>query len=162
MSQLRITKVILKDFKGFHEKEYAHGEIERMKQPNGTGKTTVATAITWALFDKDYEMNSNPNIRPNTEIENEFVPTVTLVFDIDGTEVTFAKMQKKAISKPNEQGIRKVTLTNSYEINSVPKREADIKPFFAEHGINYDLMLSLMHPDVFTSQKSVDMRNILF
>ena len=47
-------------------------------------------------------------------------------------------------------------------INSVPKREADIKPFFAEHGINYDLMLSLMHPDVFTSQKSVDMRNILF
>ncbi len=162
MSQLKITKIILKDFKGFHEKEYTASQIEKMKQPNGTGKTTVATAIMWTLFDKGYELNSNPNIRPNDEVENEFVPTVTLLFDLDGTEITFAKMQKKSLSKPDEKGIRKVTLTNSYEINSVPKREADIKPFFAEHGIDSDILLACMHPDVFTSQKAVDMRNILF
>ena len=46
---------------------------------------------------------------------------------MDGKEITIAKMQKRKVGKPDANGISKVTLTNTYEINSVPKTERDFK-----------------------------------
>lgn len=158
--RLKIKKLVLENFKGAVSKTYICGNITRIMGANGKGKTTIATAWYWLTSDKDYQLNSNPNIRPNTDIE--CVPTVTAILDIDGTEVTIAKMQKCHKSKPNDKGQVKVTLTNSYEVNSVPLTERDFKARLEEYGVDFTTLLVCSHPDVFTGQKAKEMRELLF
>lgn len=150
----------LENFKGTKDKTYEFGKTTRVSGMNRLGKTTIATAWFWLLADKNYELVSNPNIRPD-DVE-ECVPTVTAVLDVDGKEITIAKMQKRKVGKPDENGISKVTLTNTYEINSVPKTERDFKADLEELGLIVDNFLVCSHPDVFTGQKQADMRKVLF
>ena len=159
-------KMILKSmhlefFKGVQDKTYSFGNpITRIKAMNGRGKTTIADAFMWVLFDKSYALVSNPNIRPN-DVE-ECTPAVTLVLDIDGKEVTISKAQKRKVSKPDVLGVSKVTLSNTYEVNSVPKTERDFKAYMEEAGVDFETALVCIHPSVFTSQKAADMRKVLF
>lgn len=150
----------LENFKGTKDKCYEFVKTTRISGMNRLGKTTIATAWFWLLADKNYELVSNPNIRPD-DVE-ECVPTVTAVLDVDGKEIAIAKMQKRKVGKPDVNGISKVTLTNTYEINSVPKTERDFKADLEELGLIVDNFLVCSHPDVFTGQKQADMRKILF
>lgn len=150
----------LENFKGTKDKTYEFGKTTRVSGMNRLGKTTIATAWFWLLADKNYELVSNPNIRPD-DVE-ECVPTVTAVLDVDGKEIAIAKMQKRKVGKPDANGISKVTLTNTYEINSVPKTERDFKADLEELGLIVDNFLVCSHPDVFTGQKQADMRKVLF
>ena len=150
----------LENFKGTKDKTYEFGKTIRVSGMNRLGKTTIATAWFWLLADKNYELVSNPNIRPD-DVE-ECVPTVTVVLDVDGKKITIAKMQKRKVGKPDANGISKVTLTNTYEINSVPKTERDFKADLEELGLIVDNFLVCSHPDVFTGQKQADMRKVLF
>ena len=150
----------LENFKGAKDKIYKFGKTTRVSGMNRSGKTTIATAWFWMLADKNYELVSNPDIRPD-DVE-ECVPTVTAVLDVDGKEISIAKMQKRKVSKPDVNGISKVTLTNTYEINSVPKTERDFKADLEELGLSFDNFLVCSHPDVFTGQKQADMRKVLF
>lgn len=157
---VKLKSLHLENFKGAKDKTYQFGEMTRILGMNRLGKTTIATAWFWLLADKNYELNSNPNIRPD-DVE-ECIPTVTAVLDIDGKEVTIAKMQKRSVSKPNDKGVRKVTLTNTYTINEVPKTERDFKSYLEDLGLSFDNFLVCSHPDVFTGQKTADMRKVLF
>lgn len=150
----------LENFKGAKDKIYKFGKTTRVSGMNRIGKTTIATAWFWLLADKNYELVSNPNIRPD-DVE-ECVPTVTAVLDVDSKEITIAKMQKRKVSKPDANGISKITLTNTYEINSVPKTERDFRADLEELGLSFDNFLVCSHPDVFTRQKQADMRKVLF
>ena len=155
----------LENFKGTKDKTYEFGKTTRLSGMNRIGKTTIATAWFWLLADKNYELVSNPNIRPD-DVE-ECVPTVTAGLDVDVKKITIAKMQKRKVGKPDANGISKVTLTNTYEINSVPKTERDFKADLEELGLSFDNFLVCSHPDVFTkdlSQKNKqdNMRKYLF
>lgn len=155
----------LENFKGTKDKIYEFGKTTRVSGMNRLGKSTIATAWFWLLTDKSYELVSNPNIRPD-DVE-ECVPTVTAVLDVDSKEITIAKMQKRKVSKTDANGISKVTFTNTYEINSVPKTERDFKADLEELGLSFDNFLVCSHPDVFTkdlSQKNKqdNMRKYLF
>lgn len=158
--KVTLKSLHLENFKGTKDKTYEFGKSTRVSGMNRLGKTTIATAWFWLLADKNYELVSNPNIRPD-DVE-EFVPTVTAVLDVDGKEITIAKMQKRKVGKPDANGISKVTLTNTYEINSVPKTERDFKADLEELGLSFDNFLVCSHPDVFTGQKQADMRKVLF
>ena len=158
--ELRLKSLHLENFKGAKDKTYEFGKNTRVSGMNRLGKTTIATAWYWLLADRNYELVSNPNIRPD-DVE-ECVPTVTAVLDVDGKEITIAKMQKRKVGKPDVNGISKVTLTNTYEINSVPKTERDFKADLEELGLSFDNFLVCSHPDVFTGQKQADMRKVLF
>lgn len=163
-------KVILKtlrleNFKSVVDKTYDFGDITRINGMNRLGKTTIGTAIFWLFSDKGYELNSNPNIRPDDG--RECVPTVTATLDIDGKEVVISKMQKQKVGKPDENGVSKVTLSNSYEINSVPKTNRDFAAYMEELGFDFDKFLVCSHPDVFTKdlnqkKKQDEMREHLF
>lgn len=157
---MQLKKLILTDFKGVRSAEYDFSDITKIMGQNGAGKSTIATAWFWIWMDKDYELKSNPNIRPNG-IE-ECIPRVEAVLDINGTEVTVAKQQKRSVSKPNDKGISRITLSNTYEINKVPKTERDFRSDLEDKGIVFDKFLALSHPEVFTGQKAADMRKILF
>lgn len=157
---MQLKKMILTDFKGVRSAEYDFSDITKIMGQNGSGKSSIATAWFWLWMDKDYELKSNPNIRPNGV--EECLPRVEAVLDINGTEVTIAKQQKRSVSKPNDKGISRITLSNTYEINKVPKTERDFRSDLEAKGIVFDKFLALSHPEVFTGQKAADMRKILF
>lgn len=155
----------LNHFKGVSEASYKFGSVASVSGRNGLGKTTIADAIYWLLLDKSYSLKANPNIRPIDEEES--VPMVTLVMDFDGKDVTISKSQKRKVSKPDENGVQKVTLSNSYTWNDVPVAERDLKEKFKSEGLDLDMIAELSHPDVFTKglgdKKQRDhMRDTLF
>lgn len=155
----------LENFKSVVDKTYDFGDITRINGMNRLGKTTIGTAIFWLFSDKGYELNSNPNIRPDDG--RECVPTVTATLDIDGKEVVISKMQKQKVGKPDENGVSKVTLSNSYEINSVTKTNRDFVAYMEELGFDFDKFLVCSHPDAFTKdlnqkKKQDEMREHLF
>lgn len=157
-----IKRISLENFKGVKSATY-HFDKKNVSAigQNGAGKTTLFTAYMWLMVDKDSDLKSNPNIRPLDA--EECTPRVEVVFDIDGKEVTAAKIQKCTVKKGKNGGADTVSLSNSYEVNSVEYGERDFKKKMAgEYGFDFDLFLSLSHPDVFTSQKSADMRKVLF
>jgi len=157
---LKIKSLTLTAFKGVKKKTYSFGDITRIMAKNGVGKTTIATAWFWLLADKDYSLKSNPNVKPD-DME-ECTPRVEVVLDIDGVEVVLAKQQKIKTGKADERGVAKTSSTNTYEINSVPKTERDFRAELEDKGLNLEHFLALSHPNVFTGQKSSDMRKILF
>ena len=159
--QAKIKSLHLENFKGVKSATYQFGgKNASVIGQNGAGKTTLFTAYMWLMTDKDSDLKSNPNIRPlDTE---ECTPRVEVVFDIDGKEITAAKIQKCTVKKSKTGGADTVSLSNSYEVNSVEYGERDFKKKMAEYGFDFDLFLPLSHPDVFTSQKSADMRKVLF
>ena len=157
---LKIKSLTLTAFKGVKEKVYPFGDITRIMAKNGVGKTTIATAWMWLMNDKDYSLKSNPNVKP-LDME-ECTPRVEAVLDIDGVEVVIAKQQKIKTGKADERGVAKTSSTNTYEINSSPKTERDFRAELEEKGLDLEHFLALSHPNVFTGQKSADMRKILF
>lgn len=163
--EVKLKKLEVIDFKGVSRKEYEFGNKTIISGCNGSGKTTISDAFFWVLFDKNYALSSNPNIRPNDG--RECTPMVTLELLVDGKPVTVSKMQKCKYSKPDEFGKRKMSLTNAYEINSVEKTERDFKSYLENLNIDFVKFLWLSHPDVFLSgmnskKEREQMRNILF
>lgn len=155
----------IENFKGVKDKTYEFGKTTRVSGMNRRGKTTIGAAWYWLTSDKNYELVSNPNIRPDN-IE-DCIPTVTADVDVDGKEITLSKMQKRKVGKPDKNGVSKVTITNTYEINSVPKTERDFKAYLEELGFEFDKFLICSHPNVFTKDLSLkkkqdEMRKYLF
>lgn len=158
--KLTLLKVILEQFKGVAHAEYDFGNRTAITGRNGSGKTTIADAVLWLFTDKDYSLKSNPEIHPDFLPVSE--PSVTVVCDIDGKEITFRKFQKDSRTKKLVEAGAPVRIANQYEINSVPKSQKDFIAYLEECGINVETMLLLSHPEIFTSQKSADCRKILF
>lgn len=155
----------LENFKGVKDKTYEFGKTTRVSGMNRRGKTTIVSAWYWLISDKNYELVSNPNIRPDNV--EDCIPTVTADVDVSGKEITLSKMQKRKVGKPDKNGVSKVTITNTYEINSVPKTERDFKAYLEELGFEFDKFLICSHPNVFTKDLSLkkkqdEMRKSLF
>lgn len=155
----------IENFKGVKDKTYEFGKTTRVSGMNRRGKTTIGAAWYWLTSDKNYELVSNPNIRPDNV--EDCIPTVTANVDVDEKEITLSKMQKRKVGKPDKNGVSKVTITNTYEINSVPKTERDFKAYLEELGFEFDKFLICSHPNVFTKDLSLkkkqdEMRKYLF
>lgn len=155
----------IENFKGVKDKTYEFGKTTRVSGMNRRGKTTIGSAWYWLTSDKNYELVSNPNIRPDNV--EDCIPTVTADVDVDGKEITLSKMQKRKVGKPDKNGVSKVAITNTYEINSVPKTERDFKAYLEELGFEFDKFLICSHPNVFTKDLSLkkkqdEMRKSLF
>ena len=157
---MRLKKLILDSFKGVTHGEYDFSDITTIMGKNGTGKTTLADAWYWLFTDKDYDLQSNPEVHPDFMEESE--PSVTAVLDIDGKEVTLRKYQKDMRTKKQKEEGVPLRIANKYEINDVPKTQKDFTRDVEDKGIDVDKFLLLTHTDVFTSQKSADCRKILF
>jgi len=157
---MRLKKLILDSFKGVTHGEYDFSDVTTIMGKNGTGKTTLANAWYWLFTDKDYDLQSNPEVHPDFMEESE--PSVTAVLDIDGKEVTLRKYQKDMRTKKQKEEGVPLRIANKYEINDVPKTQKDFTRDVEDKGIDVEKFLLLTHTDVFTSQKSADCRKILF
>lgn len=162
---IQIKEMTLEFFKGVRNATYKFSDSTNVFGENGLGKSTIATAFYWLLFDKSAELVSNPPIRPDNV--EECVPRVDIVLDVDGKEVNLAKYQKQKVKEDKDKGTRTVSLTNSYEINGVEKSKRDFDAYLNDLGIEMDKFLLLSHPNVFTSglnskKEMEQMRGLLF
>ena len=160
-----LKKAEIDSFKGISHMECEFGDkITDIRGANGLGKTTIANAILFTLFDCDYQLNNKPTVQP---IDNaEVKPHVKLWLDIDGKEITAEKTQKTSIKYDENSGKTTATTSNTYAINDVPKTLRDFTAYFNEMNIDLDKLLVSVHPDAFTKDSSAKgrerMREVLF
>ena len=141
---------------------YAHAEfdfyaITKIMAKNGKGKSSIATAYLWCLFNCDYELKDNPVVR--REIDGVSVDdmdtSVELTFDVDGKEITMKKVQKRTYSKDGSS----YKDDNKYFINDVPKT---LKDFNAYLDVDMNAFKMCSNVNAFLNQKPAEMREYLF
>lgn len=141
---------------------YAHAEfdfyaITKIMAKNGKGKSTIATAYLWCLFNCDYELKDNPVVR--REVDGKSVDdmdtSVELTLDVDGKEVTMKKAQVRTYNK-DKTGYKD---DNSYYINDVRK---NLKDFNAYLDVDMNVFKMCSNVNTFLNQKPAEMREYLF
>lgn len=158
---MKLLKIILTDFKGFKgENEIPLYHKTLIEGQNAAGKTTIMDAHFWLFTDRNSGLEANPDIRPDDG--RECVPKVEEEWEIDGKIVAIAKMQKKRVGKPDANGVSKITLSNTYEINHAPKNMRDFRKDLTELGFDLDNFLLLSHIEWFLQMGKDDKRKILF
>lgn len=157
---MKIKSILLQNFKGCKNATYTFdGKNVTVCGANGSGKTTISDGYYWLFSDMTTELKSNPQIRP-IDVE-ECTPRYEVCFDVDGKPVTAAKIQKQT-KKGNS-----VSISNTYEVNSVEYGERDFKNKMSEYNFDFDKFLLLSHPDAFIAsinEKKImeQRRNLLF
>lgn len=152
-----LKKVVLENFMCYAHAEFDFYAITKIMAENGKGKSTIATAYLWCLFNCDYELKDNPVVR--REVDGKSVDdmdtSVELTLDVDGKEVTMKKVQKRTYSK--DGGSYKDD--NKYFINDVPKTLKDFNTYL---DVDMNVFKMCSNINAFLNQKPAEMREYLF
>lgn len=152
-----LKKVVLENFMCYAHAEFDFYAITKIMAKNGKGKSTIATAYLWCLFNCDYELKDNPVVR--REVDGKSVDdmdtSVELMLDVDGKEVTIKKVQKRTYSKDGSS----YKDDNKYFINDVPKT---LKDFNAYLDVDMTAFKMCSNVNAFLNQKPAEMREYLF
>ena len=157
MKTLKIKSIELLNFMKFGSFKTDFSDFTKISGMNAEGKSTIATAILWLLFNCDYDMHDNPAVRRTVggKPVDDMDVSVTAAFDMDGKEVIATKTQKRKYGK-DEISYKD---DNSYEINGVPKTLTAFNEYF-EIVPKTDKIYVI--PNAFLAKKPDDMRAVLF
>ena len=154
---MELKKAVLENFMCYAHAEFDFYAITKIMAKNGKGKSTIATAYLWCLFNCDYELKDNPVVR--REIDGKSVDdtdtAVTLTLNVDGKEITMKKVQKRTYSKDGSS----YKDDNKYFINDVPKT---LKDFNAYLDVDMNVFKMCSNVNAFLNQKPAEMREYLF
>lgn len=158
-----LKRIALENFMCYAHAEFDFYAITKIMAKNGKGKSTIATAYLWCLFNCDYELKDNPVVR--REVDGKSVDdmdvSVELVLDVDGKEVTMKKVQKRTYKEAVKDGkiVTTVSDNNSYYVNSVPKTLTAFNEYL---GVNMKMFKACSNINAFLSRKPDEMREYLF
>lgn len=152
-----LKRVVLENFMCCAHAEFDFYDITKIIAKNGVGKTTIATAYLWCLFNCDYELKDNPVVRREVDgvSVDDMDVSVELVLDVDGKEVTMKKVQKRTYSKDGSS----YKDDNKYFVNDVPKT---LKDFNAYLDVDMNVFKMCSNINAFLNQKPAEMREYLF
>lgn len=157
MERAVLKKVVLENFMCYAHAEFDFYAITKIMAKNGKGKSTIATAYLWCLFNCDYELKDNPVVR--REVDGKSVDdmdtSVELTLDVDGKEITMKKVQKRTYSKDGSS----YKDNNKYFVNDVPKT---LKDFNAYLDVDMNVFKMCSNVNAFLNQKPAEMREYLF
>lgn len=157
MERAVLKKVVLENFMCYAHAEFDFYAITKIMAKNGKGKSTIATAYLWCLFNCDYELKDNPVVR--REVDGKSVDdmdtSVELTLDVDGKEVTMKKAQVRTYNK-DKTGYKD---DNSYYINDVRK---NLKDFNTYLDVDMNVFKMCSNVNAFLNQKPAEMREYLF
>ena len=163
MERAILKKVVLENFMCYAHAEFDFYAITKIMAKNGKGKSTIATAYLWCLFNCDYGLKDNPVVRREVDGKSidDMDTSVELTLDVDGKEITMKKVQKRTYGETVKDGVVVTTVsdTNSYYINSVPKT---LKAFNEYLDVNMNILKMCSNINVFLTQKPKEMREYLF
>ncbi|MCD7721256.1 MAG: AAA family ATPase [Prevotellaceae bacterium] len=165
MKKVTVKEMRLVNFKGIRELEAAFNDrLTDISGKNGTGKTTVYDAFTWALFGKDSQDRKQFDIKtlgkdgkPLPDIPHE----VSVLLDVDGEEIRLTRRFTEQWVKPRGEEAR-VFKGNEEErlYNGVPMSlrdwNAKIEAICPER-----VFKAVTSPTWFTSQKPDQQRAML-
>lgn len=152
-----LKKAVLENFMCYARAEFDFYAITKIVAKNGVGKSTIATAYLWCLFNCDYELRDNPVVRREVDgvSVDDMDVSVELTLDVDGKEVTMKKVQKRTYSKDGSS----YKDDNKYFINDVPKT---LKDFNAYLDVDMNVFKMCSNVNAFLNQKPAEMREYLF
>lgn len=152
-----LKKVVLENFMCYAHAEFDFYAITKIVAKNGKGKSTIATAYLWCLFNCDYELKDNPVVRREVDgvSVDDMDVSVELTLDVDGKEITMKKVQKRTYSKDGSS----YKDDNKYFVNDVPKT---LKDFNAYLDIDMNMFKMCSNINAFLNQKPAEMREYLF
>lgn len=155
--KIKLLKIILENFMCYAHEEFDFFDLTKIAAMNGKGKSSIATAYNWCLFNCDYELKDNPVVRREVggKPVDDMDTSVELVLDVDGKEVTMKKVQKRTYSKDGSS----YKDDNKYFINDVPKT---LKDFNAYLSVDMNVFKMCSNVNAFLNQKPADMREYLF
>lgn len=152
-----LKRVVLENFMCYAHAEFDFYAITKIMAKNDKGKSTIATAYLWCLFNCDYELKDNPVVR--REVDGKSVDdmdtSVELTLDVDGKEITMKKVQVRTYNK-DKTGYKD---DNSYYINDVRK---NLKDFNAYLDVDMNAFKMCSNVNAFLNQKPAEMREYLF
>lgn len=155
---MKLLSMSLENFMCYASAEFNFFDITKIMAKNGKGKSSIATAYMWCLFNCDYELKDNPPVRRevNGKTVDDMDTAVTLTLDVDGKEVTMRKVQKRTYSKDGSS----YKDDNKYFVNDVPKT---LKDFNAYLGIEMNAFKMCSNINAFLlAKKPAEMREFLF
>ena len=157
MERAVLKKVVLENFMCYAHAEFDFYDITKIIAKNGKGKSTIATAYLWCLFNCDYELKDNPVVRREVDGKSidDMDTSVELTLDVDGKEITMKKVQKRTYSKDGSS----YKDDNKYFINDVPKT---LKDFNAYLDVDMNVFKMCSNVNAFLNQKPAEMREYLF
>lgn len=155
--KIKLLKIILENFMCYAHKEFNFFDITKIMAKNGVGKSTIATAYNWCLFNSDYELKDNPVVRRivNGKAIDDIDTSVELIFDIAGKRVSMKKVQKRTYNKDKTS----YKDDNKYFINDVPKT---LKDFNSYLDVDMNVFKMCSNINGFLNQKPIEMREYLF
>lgn len=155
--KIKLLKIILENFMCYAHEEFDFFDLTKIAAMNGKGKSSIATAYNWCLFNRDYELKDNPVVRREVggKSVDDMDTSVELALDVDGKEVTMKKVQKRTYSKDRSS----YKDDNKYFINDVPKT---LKDFNAYLEVDMNVFKMCSNINGFLNQKPADMREYLF
>lgn len=131
MKTLLLKSLRIENFKGCKNREIQFGGVTDIYGDNGTGKTTIADAFTWLLFDRDSAGSTKFGVRPRNEdksLVNHVEIMVEGEFEVDGSQLSLKKVQKQNWVKKRGTGTQELQGNkNEYEINGFPAKEKEFK-----------------------------------
>lgn len=154
---IKLLKIIVENFMCYAHEEFNFFDLTKILAMNGKGKSSIATAYNWCLFNCDYELKDNPVVRREVggKSVDDMDTSVEIVLNVDGKEVTMKKVQKRTYSKDGSS----YKDDNKYFINDVPKT---LKDFNAYLDIDMSVFKMCSNINAFLNQKTADMREYLF
>lgn len=155
--RIKLLKIIVENFMCYAHEEFDFFDLTKIAAMNGKGKSSIATAYNWCLFNCDYELKDNPVVRREVggKPVDDMDTSSTLVLDVDGKEVIMKKAQKRTYSKDGSS----YKDDNKYFINDVPNT---LKDFNAYLGVDMNVFKMCSNVNAFLNQKPADMREYLF
>lgn len=155
--KIELKKLRIENFMIYGSAEFDFSDRTNISAKNGKGKSSIANAYMWLLFNCDTELHDNPPVRRviNGKSVDDMDVAVTAVLDIDGVETIVKKVQKRTYQK---EGISYKD-DNKYFINEVPKT---LKAYNEYFNIDMEVFKMCSNINAFISQKPAEMREFLF
>lgn len=138
--------------------------LTRISGDNGKGKTTIADAIFWVLFDKASSGATKFNQR-TLDAQGIAIPnvenSVTLVIDVDGTQYS---LKKQLITKADSYGSQQKVASSStakFFVDGQAYTKTDFNNFVATKIITEDMFRIITSPTFFFSLPWAKQREML-
>lgn len=153
---LTLKSIVIRNFKGIAALALTLGGNDfAIYGDNGLGKTTIADAIFWLLFDKDSQNQKQFEIK-TLGSDGKVLPglehSVFAVFDVDGSEVTLEKIFKEVWTKKRGNAEREFDgHTTDYKINGVPVQKKEYDTYLA--GICDEKLFRLLSDPTYFSTR---------